>query len=453
MLYIVFSIFLSIFFLPNAYGIKSQRDLMQGVLAELEKNEKFSSKQSKIADPEIIKKIENKSEFERLSTEIRESLNLGVEDLIANPDKITTLFYNFFNLFFDLSFLPFSQEIHFGKGGKEPALFDEFCGLHDAISKKNIDCNDIWIRGGFDKLDMEPLQEKLVVVLSLLSQTIGKYSDTKYEFLNAFKLSLIRALGSISESFPCFWKWGEILVLNNKFFKDPKYIFLSANKEFLAKEFERDLHLRYVIDAIHVDIVAETNKAKELQQRESDEKQRIISLKQRQYDELTKDMENKDISDLTNLCKKYIKVLCDPYFGCILKIVDEKKIKKIMESFNHLVITLEQETKKKIFSELNRDAEITFIFSVADEFIKACSKNQFWAFQGVGTLKKRLSTIKELIAQEAEKKPSGKMVVTLQDLQTPLLKKHLFDLKKALNNLKIKLGSLQSKLKSLSQKI
>lgn len=447
MLYMFFVIFLSTFFLPNIYGMKNQKDLMQEILKELEENEKFSSKQVK-HDPEVTKKIENKKEYERLKKEIKESLDLGTENLIANPDKLTKLFYNFFNLFFDLSFLPFSREINFSKGTEkgEVVLFDE---CWDAICKKNIDCADIWIKGGFDKLNMEPLQEKLVVALSLLSQTIGKYSETKYEFLEAFKLSLIRALGSISESFPCFRKWGETLVTNNKFFKDPKYIFLSTNKEFLAKEFEKNLHLRYVIDAIQVDIVAETKKANELQQNESAEKQRIISLKKKQYDELIKDMEKKDTTDLVNLCKKYIKVLCDPYTSCIFKIVKEKDLKQIMKSFNDLVGSSKQDVKR----ELSGDTEIAFIFSVADEFIKACQANPFWAIQGFKSFQKRLNEIKNLILKEPDPKFIVKKGVTSQDLQNSLLKQNLIKLKKALSDLKSKLGQLSQKLKTLKESL
>ena len=77
MLYIFFVIFLSTFFLPNAYGMGNQRDLMQELLKELE--EKLGSKQvgrdPVKRDQEIVKKVQNKKEYERLKKEIRESLN------------------------------------------------------------------------------------------------------------------------------------------------------------------------------------------------------------------------------------------------------------------------------------------------------------------------------------------------------------------------------------------
>jgi len=450
MLNIIFVMFLSMFFLQSAYGMQDQKDLMQNILEELKKHEKFSSKQSETADPEIIQKIQNKKEFERLKDDIKSALELGIDNLIATPDKLTILFYNFYNLFFDLSFLPFSMEIHFGKEKGEKILFDEYCKLHDEMRKKDLAWDELWVQGGFDKLKLEPLQEKLVVALSLLSQTTGKYSDTKYEFLHAFKLSLIRVLASMSESFPCSQKWGKALVTDNKIFKDTRYVFNSANKEFLAKEFESDLHLKYVIDSLYVDIVAEANQSRQLQLKESEEKQRITDLKKKQYDEFVKNVAQKDKISLTKLCKEYIRILCDPYISCIFKIVKQKDLEEIMESFNKLVSSIERDEKKKIFTEIGNDTEISFVISVAEEFINACSKNTLWAFKGVAVLKKRLQTIKDLIAQESEKKTSGKNIVTLQDLQRPILKKDLIKLKKTLNILKTKLEDLQNKLRKLS---
>jgi len=451
MLNIILGMFLSIFFLHGAYGMHEQKNLRQDILKELEKHEKFSSKQSETADPAIMQKIQNKNEFERLKKDIKSALELGTDILIANPNKLTILFYNFYNLFFDLRFLQFSSDIRFGKDKEEINLFDEYSKLHDAIYKKNLNWDELWISGGFDTLNIEPIQENLVISLNLLSQTIGKYSDTKYEFLSSFKSSLIRVLGGISESF-C-QKWRSTLVTDNKFFKDPKYIFKSANKEFLAKEFESDLRLKYVIDVVQVDIAAETRRAKELQQNESEEKQRIVVLKKKQYEEFIKDVAQKDGVDLTKLCKEYIKILCDPYFSCILKIVEEKDLVKIMESFNKLVSSIEMSERKKIFTELGKDTEISFVVSVAEEFINASAKNPFRGFKGAGLFKKRLNEIKDLISKESEKKISGKKVVTLQDLQNPILKKDLIKLKKTLNILKIKLEILQSKLKKLNENI
>lgn len=450
MVRIILVIFLSTFFLPSAYGMQDQKNLMQSILAELQTHEKFKLNQA--ADPEETKKTQNKDKFERLKGDIKSVLDLGTEKLIANPDKLTMLFYNFFNLFFDLSFLQFSSEIRFGKNKEEASFFDEYRKLHDAIYKKDLNWDELWINGEFGKLNMQPLQEKLVVALSLLSQTIGKYSDTKYEFLTSFKLSLIGVLGDISESLPYCQKWRKALVMDNEFFKDPKYIFLSTNKEFLAKEFEIDLRLKYVIDAIQVDIDAEIKKAKDLQLKESEEKQRIMDLKKKQYDEFKKDEAQKDKINLTKLCKEYIRILCDHDLSCIFEIVKPQDLDGIMSSFDKLVDSAGVDVKKKMFTELGKDAEISDTISETEKFIKYCKENNS-AFKGVELLKKRLKKIKDLIAQESEKKISGKKVVTLQDLQSPLLKQNLSKLKKSLSSLKIKLDRLQSDLKKLASKI